>query len=282
MKRIAVWALAACYSTIVFATASVTAPVGAPDLTAEQIVEKNVVARGGLEAWRKIQSMAWLGHIERGNAPGPRVPFALEQKRPNKTRFEIMTDKQQSVRVYDGNYGWKMRPGSSGRPELLAYTTDELSVAHDAQVIDGPLVDYRAKGISIALEGKDRLEGRDAYRLRIKLPSGASQRVWIDAESFLDIRYDRSSRNSLGQPSTVSVFYRNFQAFEGLQIPLTIETGAPSGNVTDKMVIDKIALNPPLEDRMFAKLSLPGARRNAVTVDTRAPQANVVVAKPAK
>jgi hypothetical protein len=264
MKQIAAWALAACIPMVAVAAG----PAAGPDLTAAQIVEKNVAARGGLEAWRKIQTMVWVGHIERANAPAPSLPFVLEQQRPNRTRFEVRAENQMSVRVYDGTHGWKLRPASNGRPGLQAFTAEELNYAHDAQVIDGPLMDYAAKGVAVTLEGSDEVEGRKAYRLSAKLPSGMSYHVWIDAETFLDTKYDHSSRNAPGRPGTATVFYRNYRNFEGLQIPLTIETGAAAGNAMDRMVIDKIALNPPLPDRIFAKPSVPGARRNAVSVDT--------------
>jgi len=41
---------------------------------------------------------------------------------PNKTRFEIKTQNQISLHVYDGTRGWKMRPTSSGKPELQPYS----------------------------------------------------------------------------------------------------------------------------------------------------------------
>lgn len=267
MRTFPAWALVACISTL----ACAGAPAAVADLTAAQIVEKNVAARGGLEAWRKIQTMVWVGYVESANAVGSRLPFVLEQKRPNKTRFEVMPGTaQKSMRVYDGSHGWKQRPGSTGKPELQPYTVEELNFARDTPVIDGLLIDDVAKGVAVTLGGVGEVEGRKAYRLNVRLPSGVSHRVWIDAETFLDVKMERETRNASGQPGTVSVYYRNYQTFQGLQIPVTIETGAATGNAMDKLVIDKIALNPPLEDRMFAKPGMPGARRNAVMVDTRA------------
>jgi hypothetical protein len=55
-------------------------------LTAKQIVAKNVKARGGLDAWRKIDTMVSIGRLETGNPSMPRVPFVLQQARPNKAR----------------------------------------------------------------------------------------------------------------------------------------------------------------------------------------------------
>jgi outer membrane lipoprotein-sorting protein len=275
MKRIAVWMLAVFVSALAFAGE----PAAKLDLTAAEIVEKNVAARGGLEAWRKIQTMVWVGHVERANAPGPRLPFVLQQKRSNKTRFEMTSANQMFTRVYDGSKGWKLRASGSAKPELQPYTAEELKYARDEQAIDGPLIDYQAKGVALALEGVDEVDGNKAYRLSLRLPSGASRHVWVDAQSFLDVKYEHESRTPLGQPGTVSVFYRNYQSIDGLQIPLTIETRAGTAKVPDKLVIDKISLNPPLDDRMFGKPRVPGARRNAVTVDTTS-QANRLTGRP--
>jgi outer membrane lipoprotein-sorting protein len=245
----------------------------ASTLTADQIVEKNADARGGLEAWRKIETMAWAGHIESANAPAPNLPFVLEIKRPNKTRFEITALNQKAIRVYDGSNGWKVRPAQSGKPEVQPYTSDELKFAQEGEGIDGLLLDSRAKGYTVTLDGIDEIEARSAYRLGVRLPSGATRHVWVDAANFLDLKSDRTWRNANGQTGTVVMSYRDYQAFAGVQLPTTIETGSGSPQAPDKMVIERIALNPSLDERAFAKPTPPG-RRNAVAIRAEAaPQA---------
>jgi hypothetical protein len=96
--------------------------------------------------------------------------------------------------------------------------------------------------------------------------------MWIDAQTFLDIKYDRETRNAMGQSATVSVFYRNYQRIEGLQIPLIIESGVGATRQTNRLVIEKISLNPPLEDRRFARPGAPG-RGTSVSIGAYASQA---------
>jgi hypothetical protein len=265
MKNMAIWAFALCISTL----AAASEAGDSLGLTAAQIAEKNAAARGGLEAWRKIQTVTWIGHIESANAPQPSLPFELEMKRPGKTRFEIKLPGQSSVRMYDGTRGWKLRQAGHGKPEAQPYTPDELSFARDGQGIDGPLMDYQAKGIAIALDGVDEVEGHRAYRLSIKLPSGASHHVWVDAQTFLELKYDRVSRSKFGQSALVTVFYRNYKTVEGLQIPFMIEsrpdnaTEPGQAKATNKMVIDRVFLNPPLEDKVFAYPGAAGRGREA-------------------
>jgi hypothetical protein len=241
------------------APAATQAPV--PELTASEIVAKNVAARGGLEAWLKIQSMAWAGHMESPNSPMPDMRFVLQQARPNKTRFEVTTMNKKTVRVFDGAHGWKVRAGHDGRPELQPFTPEELRFAHAAQAVDGPLMDYERKGNMVTLEGVEEIEGHNTYRLNIRLASGEPQKVWIDAKTFLDIRYDRMSYDVSGKPGFVSVYSRDYRTIEGLQIPSALEIGVGSGKPADRMVIERVALNPPFDDRTFAK---PTPTRSAI------------------
>ena len=271
IKRVLAGLFAAGLAWSSFALPVQVAPTqAASTITAAEIIERNAAARGGVDAWKKLQTLAWSGHVESDAMPGHKLPFLLEQMRPNKTRFELMTDGQRSVRVYDGGTGWKLRPnGGSGRPELAPYTDDELKFARGAQVIDGPLMDYVAKGAVITFGGFAEAEGRRAYIVEAKLPSGGNHRVWVDAETFLEIRHDRQVRGAAGQMGTVMVLFRDYREFEGLQIPTTIETGGAVGVAPNKLVIERVSLNPKFDDRMFAKPETPVSRRNSIIVDTR-------------
>lgn len=242
---------------------------------AAQIVAKNVAARGGLEAWRKVQTMVWSGHMESATAQVPSMQFVLQQKRPNMTRFELTALNRRTVRLFDGTHGWRVHPTADGRTQAQPYTPQELKFAKEAQGIDGPLIDYEAKGIAVALDGVEDVEGHKAFRLNLRLPSGERHTVWIDASTFLEIKYDRTSYSATGVPGTVSVLYRDYKAVEGLKIPTTVVIGAGSTKAPDKMVIEKIAVNVPLDDRAFTNAGAPGARRAHVAGHPRGSPAGV-------
>jgi hypothetical protein len=64
--------------------------------------------------------MVWLGHLEHGGRETQRIPFVMTLKCPNLTRFELKEQFDQFTRIFDGVHGWKVRPGSDGRPETKA------------------------------------------------------------------------------------------------------------------------------------------------------------------
>ncbi|EGC99085.1 hypothetical protein B1M_38366, partial [Burkholderia sp. TJI49] len=177
------------------------------------------------------------------NAPVQGMPFVLALKRPNKTRFEITVMNQKAVRMFDGREGWK-QGANGGSASMRPYTVDEARSASDEQVIDGPLIDHGAKGVGVTLDGVDQVDGHEAYRLALKLPSGAVRHLWIDSRSFLDVKIDREVRGPHG-PVTVEARYGDYRRVGELQIPFRIESGAASSAHKDVLVIDKVTLNPP-------------------------------------
>lgn len=246
--------------------------VGTP--TAAQIVARYVEARGGSEAWQRILSMGWTGHIESGANGSQKIPFLMLFRKPNATRFEVVAQNQRSVRIFDGHHGWKQRPGGETGVELSDYTAEEVRAALDSGGIDGPLAGYQAKGVQLELQGADIIEQRKAWKLKVTLPSGDVQWHWIDAGNYRDLRYDRRTHNAMGMSATVSVYLRDYQTIEGVNLPLVIETRAATGQAPDRMIIEKIALNPTLRADTFERPVAAGVRHNSVIINTGDPRSS--------
>jgi hypothetical protein len=196
--------------------------------------------------------MAWVGHMETSRQDTSSASFVMEMKRPDKTRFELSQQGHKSLRAFDGENGWHLSQTKKG-PEVRDFTPDERAFAADAFGMDGPLMNYPRNGVKATLAGMEELEGHNAYRLNLVLPSGARRQSWIDARTYLELRYDRTAVDATQRPETISVYYRNYQPFGGVQIPLTIETAAGQGRGGDKMIIEKVAINPPITDEFFAR-----------------------------
>jgi outer membrane lipoprotein-sorting protein len=252
------------------------APSTAAKLTAEQVIENNVAARGGLQAWRGVQTLAMNGKMDAGGnetaarlavqkvktggvqlpkrpAEQARLPFRLELKRVHKSRLELDFHGETAVQVYDGTNGWKLRPFLN-RHEVEPFTQDEIkSIAMQAD-LDGPLVDYAPKGTKVVLEGTEKVEGNDTYRLKLTFKNGETQRLWVDAKTFLETKIDGTPRRLDGKYHAVEVYYRDYRAVRGLMMPHLMETKVEGVKQTEKIEIEKFSVNAPLEDARFAKL----------------------------
>ena len=284
-------------------TTSLLVAETATGLTAAQIVNKNVAARGGLKAWHSVQALTESGKLGAGGdqrgpqaaqmsgakRPGkqggpmpasPRLaeeaqlPFTLELERTRKMRLEIQFKGQTAVQVYDGTNGWKVRPFLN-RTEVENYTEDELQKAALQADLDGPLVDYAAKGTTVELVGTDKVEDHDTYKLKLTMKDGHSIHVWIDAKTFLEAKVEGAPRRLDGLQHPVEVYYRDYRAVDGLQIPFLLETrvlplAAQGGKGArpaatfppEKIVIEKVEVNPKLDAALFSKPAIQTATLN--------------------
>ena len=211
--------LAICIS-LVFTVSLTTAggeTTSQAKLSAAAIVEKNVAARGGLQAWRGVQTMLMQGRLgaggnRRATIPVPvpdqkssrqalptrpaeevQLPFVMELKRPGKMRMELQFNGQTAIQVYDGVNVWKLRPFLNRRV-LEPYTTEEMKMSSTQADVDGYLVDYVAKGIQIELVGMEKVEGRDTYKLKLTMKNGQAIHDWIDAQTFLEAKVEGQPR----------------------------------------------------------------------------------------
>jgi outer membrane lipoprotein-sorting protein len=228
---------------------STTAPV---DLTAAQIVERNISARGGLQAWRGVKTLSMSGKLDAGGKQKVQLPFVLEMERNRKTRLELQFNGQTAVQVYDGTNGWKLRPFLNRR-DVEPYTPDELKAASMQADIDGPLVDYVAKGTRVELEGVQQIDGRDAFNLKLTLKSGQVQHIWVDAQTFLDVKIEGTPRRLDGRFHPVATYLRDYRSVNGLMIPHVNETAVDGVKQTQKIIVEKVIVNPKLEDSRFSR-----------------------------
>jgi hypothetical protein len=139
------------------------------------------------------------------------------------------------------------------------YSPEEVRFAQAGHGIGGPLIDSAAKGLAVTLDGVDEIQGRKAYHLKLG-PAKSGDDVWIDAETWLDVRCDRTAEGPGFTERRVSTIYRDYRDVEGLQVPFLIETGGGQGATPDKMQIEKVVLNVPLEDSAFGSPLAPRRR----------------------
>jgi hypothetical protein len=248
--------LIACSLVTLGAAAAVT-PDAAPasNLTASQIVDKNVAARGGLQAWRAVSTLTMSGQLEAGGKANTPLPFVMKMKRPHKSRLEITFKEQTALQVYDGTQGWKVRP-FLGRNEVEPYAPAEAKSAAAWEELDGPLVEYAAKGTQVELVGPEAVEGHDAYKLKLTMKGGEQRNLWIDAQTFLELKIEGQPRKMDGKMKNVAIYYRAYKTENGLTTPREFETVVDGVKQTHKLSIARVVVNEPMLDALFQKPQL--------------------------
>jgi outer membrane lipoprotein-sorting protein len=227
----------------VLAVAALAAPASAQ--TVDEVVAKSFAARGGLAKLRAVQTIRMTGRMSVG---ADDLAMVVEMKRPNKIRVDTSGRGRNAVQAYDGRTAWGIAPMGTGRPEVLP---GEMAKAIAEQAdIDGPLVDYEAKGYRVELVGKERVDGRSAFQLKVTRKNGNVEYYFLDARSYLPLRVEgrRTVRNSeIEGEGTMG----DYKEVGGFLWPHRLENGAKGMPDKQVLTIEKIEINPPIDDARF-------------------------------
>jgi hypothetical protein len=269
------------FTGLALALGATAAAVAAAQLPVDQILARNAAACGGIDAWRKVTTVSMTGQMDANKprssrpdyhppvanpkrpsatraAPAPpaddpdkviELPYRLEMERPLKTRLEIDVNGKAAIQIYDGVKGVKIRP-YLGRSAPEPYTPAELQLAAAEQELDGPLVDHDRKGTKVALEGVDKVNGSDAYKLKLTFKNGTVRHLWVDASSFLEVKMDGSRRLD-GKTHAVETYLKNYKSVNGLMFPMLTETLIEGVPGSTKLTVATVTVNPALDDSRF-------------------------------
>ncbi len=216
--------------------------------TVDTLVAKNIEAKGGADALRAVQSLSLQGKmlIREGQ-----IEFAYVQtkKRPGEVRAELSLQGMTAVQAYDGTQGWKVSPfGGRKDPEKMS-VDDAKSLVEDAE-IDGPLVDWQAKGSTVEYLGPEDVDGTLAHKLKVVRKNGDVNYVYLDPDHFLEIRI-LTQRTEQGAQVEVETDLGDYEKVAGVFFPFSIEAGPKGASDKQKIILEKAEVNVPVDDATF-------------------------------
>jgi hypothetical protein len=236
-------------------SAPATAPAAAapppaaavPSPTVDEIVARHVTWRGGLKKIRAIQTLREQGRVSAG--ADRQGVVTRERKRPSRSRFEFTVQGVTSVFVSDGQRGWKMSPfdGDTGPSPLSDEVVAEAAEQAD---IEGPLVDWQAKGHKVELDGRESVGGHDTYKLKLTLKSGGVRYEYLDVKTLERVRTE-STRTVRGRSVVIGTTYGDYRKSGGVRFPHLIDVEAAGRPQALHVMVDTIEVNPPLSDDRF-------------------------------
>ena len=213
-------------------------------ITAEELVAKNLEARGGAAKLRAVTSIHRVGKVRAGGGLDAKVEsWAVT---PGSARGEFSLQGMTAVQAWDGSQAWAISP-FGGRKEPQKLSSEDAKGLIEQADIAGPLVDYQAKGNTIEYLGTEDIDGTDAHKLRVNLKNGDSEIRYIDPDQFLEIRVV-SHRMVRGQDQVDTVDLGEYEKVDGIYFPF--ESGQSH--------LDSVELNKPIDPKIFG---FPGGSR---------------------
>ena len=238
-------------SSVVFVLMTVAgvyaqAPEAARLPTVDDIIAKNLQAKGGAEKWQSMKSVKMTGKM---TAQGTEMPLTVYAMRPNFNRQEITMPAGKAIQAFDGTTAWVVNP-MLGIETPQAVPGPAAELAKNSADFDGALINYKAKGNDIELVGKEQLEGKDVYHLKVTTKGGPVQHYLLDADSGIELRMSAEVDLGGGQKQTLTTAMSNYKQVDGIMIPHTV-TQTAGGRTLLQWTITTVEFNAVPDDSIF-------------------------------
>lgn len=235
----------AILSFVVFVMLSSYLVIYAQDSTEQNPVDPNVViekyieAIGGRDALAKIEDKST---IMRGTAMGQSITLTVKQKAPNKLRQEVKAGGMEQIIIFDGEKA--VMKVMDQKIEIKDKELEALKLEAQMDFLLSP----QSYGITLSYEGNETVNGKDAYKIKMTLPSGLRWFTYFDVESGLKVKEQREIQTQMGL-SEQTVVYEDFREVEGVKYPYKITQlfGGQSVDVT----VSSIKVNKGISDDIF-------------------------------
>jgi hypothetical protein len=216
----------------------------------DELVAKNIEARGGLAHLQALKSLRTTGKLKMGNGN-----FSMEMayteliQRGGFYREEVTVQGLTAIEAYDGKDGWKVQP-FEGRKDAEKVSADAAKSYAQQADLEGPLVDWARKGHKVEYLGTEDVDGTEAHKLKVTLKDGDVEYRYLDPDHFLEIRIVHQSKVR-GVEHETETDLGNYEQVAGVYVPFSLETGRKGAPKGMKVVVEKVEANVPMDEALF-------------------------------
>jgi hypothetical protein len=217
--------------------------------TVDELVAKNIEAKGGATALNSLQSLRLSGKLLVPVQGRIELAYLQTKKRPDEVRTEASLQGMTQIEAYDGKEGWKVSP-FFGRKDPERMSADDIKALVEDTEMGGPLADWKAKGSTVEYLGTEDVDGTPAHKLKVVRKNGDVSFVYLDPDHFLEIRIV-TQRMRHGAHEEVETDLGDYEKAGGVFVPTSIESGRKGAPDKQVIVIDKLEANAPVDDAVF-------------------------------
>ena len=223
---------------------------------AAELLDKHFAARGGLDKLKAVQTMSWEAGME---MMGMSLPLKMQFKRPNKMYSVVEVEAMNAtiIQGFDGTTAWMLNPMAGSDAQKLP---DEMAKEmQDRAAMDGALLSYVNKGYEISYEGEEMVNEKPAHKLLVQLPEENTTQVFLDSETFLEVKIIQSGSNpQTGEQGEVATYSSDYREIEGIMIPHKISAEF-NGQPMQELQIESVKINMPIDDSIFEMPGMTGS-----------------------
>lgn len=231
---------------LVGALLSGAAPAGAQTPSADELVAKNLAARGGEDKLKALTSARLVGNL---TMQGMDMPITILTKRPNKMKQEMSMQGQKIIQAFDGTTVWAVNPmmGSAAPRVVEGGPADAVKAQ---SIFDGPLVGYKDRGDTLEVVGPADVEGVKTWDLKLSRKDGKTMHIFLDAETGLEKRWT-ATMDQNGLTMEIETNMADYQATDGVKVARSLRT-MMGGQQMAAVTFTTVEFNVPADDAEFA------------------------------
>ncbi len=209
--------------------------------TADEIIQKHITAIGGVDNWKKINSLKMTASA---NAQGVEIPINITVLNGKGMKVEYTFSGMTGWSIITDKAGWNYSPfGGQAKPEALP--EESLKQSQDQLDAQGPLIDYKSKGSTVTFLGKDDVEGTECFKVKIVYKTGKEETMYFDAANYYHIR-SVSKVKADGKEVEATQNFGDFQ-----KLPEGIVYAMSQDGMGGQMKIKSVEINKPIPDDFF-------------------------------
>lgn len=212
----------------------------------DELIAKNLAARGGAGKLRSIQTLTMTGTISFGEETSP---LTVKVRRPNQIREDFKSDGGDMTRAYDGVAGWEMKGGNTR--DLVDGELENIREEAE-NAIEGPLLDYAKKGSKAELLGKSDVGGKPVFKIKITTKAGTSITQFLDASSYLEI-HEEIERSANGKIMVIVEDVGDYRDGGGVKFAHRFVSGSRENPAASTLQIEKMEVDSAVSVNVFQK-----------------------------
>lgn len=147
--------------------------------TIDDVIEKYITAMGGKEKMMSLTSLRMTGNL---SVMGNDVSIVVTRKHMVGSRIDLSIMGIDNYQLVTPSKGWVFMPiqGQSAPEEM---GEDLFKSGQNQLDIQGAFINYREKGTTIIMAGKESLDGTECYKLKVNFKNGSNVDYYIDTKS---------------------------------------------------------------------------------------------------
>ncbi len=201
---------------------------------------------GGLDKWKSLKSTKMSGVMGQG---GMEFPGTIYAQAPNLQKVDVDINGKNFVQAYDGKTAWMINPFMGG--ENAQKMPDEMAEDMVDQQFEDDFINYKEKGHTVELEGKEEVEGAETFKVKLTKKNGNIEYYFFETEYFVPIMVRTPIKSGPGKGQMSETYLSDYQEVDGLMFPFFMETKM-AGESMQKITIKEIVLNKEQEVDFFA------------------------------